>query len=116
MKIEAILLGEILDKYKEGIATCFINSGYKPSKKQLNLVYDFIRFTEASLLNSPKMSFEFIFNDKALLNRYGLLSFDTMHESYGYLGKNIYFKIKLLEVEAYVLKYKLDYMHIGTNF
>ncbi len=134
MRLEAILNPEDLTNYLGVLRTCFAPYNIKPFKKHLNLIYDYIRFYKDDLLSSPEAYFDLIFNDKILLNRYGMhglsalvqpleyqgklnnISLDTFCQNYGHKGKEIYFKIKLLEIEAYVLKYKLDYMHIGTNY
>jgi hypothetical protein len=132
MRIEAILNPEDLTNYLEVLKTCFVPYNIKPAKKHLNLIYDYIRFYKEDKLNSPEASFDFIFNDKILLNSYGMhslsdlsqpleyrgifyeISRDTFSQSYGHKGKEMYFKIKLLEIEAYVLQYKLAYMDSGT--
>lgn len=128
MRLEAILNSEDLTNYLGVIRTCFVPYNIKPVKKHLNLIYDYIRFYKEDLLSSPEASFDFIFNDKTLLSRYGIhdlsaliqplkyqgkfdkISLDTFSLSYGSKGKEIYFKIKQLEIEASVLKYRLDFM------
>jgi hypothetical protein len=132
--IESVLPNDILKTYFDGLTSCIISIGLKPTKRHLNLIYDYIRFYKEDLLNSPEDSFDFVFNDKILLNRYGMhslsalvqpleyqgkfnkISLDTFSQNYGHKGKEMYFKIKLLEIEAYVLKYKLDFMHSGTCY
>jgi hypothetical protein len=132
--IEIFLPNDILKNYLEVLRACFVPYNVEPIKKHLNLIYDYIRFYKEDLLNSPEDSFDFVFNDKILLNRYGMhslsalvqpleyqgkfkkISLDTFSQNYGHKGKEMYFKIKLLEIEANVLKYKLDLMHLGTCY
>lgn len=134
MILEAILNPGDLTNYLGVLRTCFVPFNIEPTKKHLNLIYDYIRFYKEDLINSPEDSFDFIFNDKTLLSRYGMhslsaliqpfeyqgkfnkISLDTFSQSYGHKGKEMYFKIKLLEIEAYVLKYKLDFMDSGTCY
>lgn len=116
MNIEAILPEEKLSNYFDRLSGCLISNGLKPTKKQLYLVYDYIRYYQAVLLNSPEKSFDFIFNDKQALQHYGVINLRIFNENYGNKGKQTYIKIKLLEVEVSVLKYKLDHMHIGINY
>jgi hypothetical protein len=134
MRLEAFLNREDLTNYLGMLRTCFVPYNIEPAKKHLNLIYDYIRFYKDDLLNSPEDSFDFIFNDKMLLNRYGMLSLsalvppleyqgkfnkislDIFSQNYGHKGKVMYFKIKLLEIEVYVLKYKLDFLHTGTSY
>jgi hypothetical protein len=128
MRLEAILNPEDLTHYLGVLSDCFVQYNIKPVKKHINLIYDYIRFYKEDLLSSPEASFDFIFNDKTLLSRYGIhdlsaliqplkyrgkfdkISLDTFSLTYGSRGKEIYFKIKLLEIESSVLKYKLDFM------
>lgn len=134
MRLEAFLNREDLTNYLGVLRTCFVPYNIEPTKKHLNLIYDYIRFYKEDLINSPEDSFDFVFNDKTLLSRYGMhsisaliqpleyqgkfnkISLDTFSQNYGHKGKEMYFKIKLLEIEAYVLKYKLDFMHSGTCY
>lgn len=134
MRLEAILNPEDLTNYLAVLRTCFVPYNIKPVNKHLNHIYDYIRFYKEDLLSSPEASFDFIFNDKTLLSRYGIhdinaliqpleyqgkfdkISLDAFSLFYGSKGKEIYFKIKLLEIEASVLKYRLDFMHLGTCY
>lgn len=134
MRHELFLNPQELTNYLRVLRACFVPYNIEPAKKHLNLIYDYIRFYKEDLLNSPEDSFNFVFNDKILLNRYGMhslsalvqpleyqgkfnkISLDTFSQNYGHKGKEMYFKIKLLEIEAYVLKYKLDFMHSGTCY
>jgi hypothetical protein len=134
MIVEAILNPVDLTNYLGVLRTCFVPYNIEPAKKHLNLIYDYIRFYKEDLLNSPEDSFDFVFNDKILLNRYGMhsisalvppleyqgkfnkISLDIFSQNYGHKGKEMYFKIKLLEIEAYVLKYNLDFLHTGTSY
>ena len=134
MRLEAFLNREDLNKYLGVLRTCYFPYHIEPTKKHLNLIYDYIRFYKEDLINSPEDSFDFIFNDKSLLSRYGMhslsaliqpleyqgkfnkISLDTFSQSYGSKGKETYFKIKILEIEACVLKYRLDFMHMGTCY
>ena len=134
MKCEAFLNDDELAHFYKELKFRFDAFDIKPIKKRLSLIYDYIRFYKEDLLNSPEDSFDFVFNDKILINRYGMhslsalvqpleyqgkfnkISLDTFSQNYGHKGKEMYFKIKLLEIEAYVLKYKLDFMHSGTCY
>jgi hypothetical protein len=134
MRLEAFLNREDLTNYLGVLRTCFVPYNIEPKKKHLNLIYDYIRFYKEDLLNSPEDSFDFVFNDKILLSRYGMqslsaliqpleyqgkfnkISLDNFSQNYGHKGKEMYFKIKLLEIEAYFLKYKLDFLYSGTSY
>ena len=134
MIVEAILNPGDLTNYLGVLRTCFVPYNLEPKKKHLILIYEYIRLYKEDLLNSPEDSFDFVFNDKILLNRYGMhslsalvqpleyqgkfnkISLDIFSQNNGHKGKEMYFKIKLLEIEACVLKYKLDFMHSGTCY
>lgn len=134
MKCEAFLNDDELANFYNVLKSRFDAFEIKPIKKRLSLIYEYIRFYKEDMLNSPEDSFDYIFNDKILLNRYGMhslsaliqpleyqskfnkISLDTFSQNYGHKGKEMYFKIKLLEIEVYVLKYKLDFMHLGTCY
>lgn len=134
MRLEAILNPEDLTHYLGVLRTCYVPYNIKPAKKHLNLIYEYIRYFNEELLSSPEASFDFIFNDKTLLSRYGMhdlsaliqplkyrenfdkICMDTFSLNYGSRGKEIYFKIKLLEIEASVLKYKLDFMNMSICY
>jgi hypothetical protein len=134
MKSEAFLNDDELAHFYSVLRSRFDAIEIKPTKKRLSHIYDYIRFYKEDLLNSPEDSFDFIFNDKILLNRYGMhslsalvqpleyqgklnkISLDIFSQNNGHKGKEMYFNIKLLEIEACVLKYKLDFMHSGTCY
>lgn len=116
MIIERILEDSKLPLFLDDIKKIFLSEGYNPTKKDLNTLYDFVRLNEDLCLNNPRTAFLEVFNNKDSLKYFEVDSFEEMHNEYGAVGKDNYFKIRLLEMEVFVKKYKLYLSHLGKKF
>jgi hypothetical protein len=116
MTEECILPDDLLVKYQNGLVSCFSRCGMKPTKKQIKLIYDYIRFYHHNFLNSPEQSFDFIFKNEDLLKEYDISILEVSSNLLVNKRTVIYFKIRMLQIEALVLEYKLGFMYDGTCY
>ena len=113
---ERILDKSDLSFFLGNIKKCFLNEGFNPTKRHLEMFYDYVRLNENLSLDNPQKVFYEVLNEKNDLLFFEINCFEEVDKDYGFSGKSDFIKIKLLEIEIYVQKHKLYLSHLGKNF